>query len=248
MGSVRGGAGRARRRDGVGVLVGHGRGRGRFRHVHGRDLGRRCRPAATTRPAASSKTSLVEDGSSLANRTPPISSGSSRRRTRRSKSSTSPRSSRRRRLVAPLVAVDNTFATPLRQRPLELGADIVVHSVTKLLAGHSDLVMGAVVARDNALVEQLREQRSLHGAIPGPMETFLALRGSHTGSAARPCRGISQRARRTPGNTPRRQPGALSRLWDDDRVRCHRRAEAADFVCEAVSCSSHGRPSAESSR
>jgi cystathionine gamma-synthase len=78
-----------------------------------------------------------------------------------------------------VVAVDNTYATPLVQRPLRLGADIVVHSVTKFLAGHSDLVMGAVVARD-AFVKALRLQRSLHGAIPGPMETYLALRGLRT--------------------------------------------------------------------
>lgn len=78
-----------------------------------------------------------------------------------------------------VVAVDNTYATPLVQRPLHLGADIVVHSVTKLLAGHSDVVMGAVVARQ-AFIPALRLQRSLHGAIPGPMETYLALRGMRT--------------------------------------------------------------------
>ncbi len=77
------------------------------------------------------------------------------------------------------VAVDNTYATPLVQRPLRLGADFVVHSVTKLLAGHSDVVMGAVTARD-AFIPALRLQRSLHGAIPGPMETYLALRGLRT--------------------------------------------------------------------
>ncbi|HEY7137034.1 MAG TPA: aminotransferase class I/II-fold pyridoxal phosphate-dependent enzyme [Acidimicrobiia bacterium] len=78
-----------------------------------------------------------------------------------------------------LVAVDNTYSTPLVQRPLRLGADLVVHSVTKFLAGHSDVVMGAVVARE-AHLGALRVQRSLHGAIPGPMETFLALRGLRT--------------------------------------------------------------------
>jgi cystathionine gamma-synthase len=78
-----------------------------------------------------------------------------------------------------LVAVDNTYSTPLVQRPLRLGVDVVVHSVTKFLAGHSDVVLGAVVARD-AHVGTLRERRSLHGAIPGPMETYLALRGLRT--------------------------------------------------------------------
>jgi cystathionine gamma-synthase len=76
-----------------------------------------------------------------------------------------------------LSAVDNTYATPLHQRPLELGADIVVHSATKLLSGHSDVLMGATVARRPDLCGALRRQRSLRGAVPGPMETFLALRG-----------------------------------------------------------------------
>lgn len=79
-----------------------------------------------------------------------------------------------------LVVVDNTFATPLLQRPLDLGADIVVHSATKLLAGHSDVVLGAVVARDSDLLARLLEHRSLHGAVPGPMEVYLALRGVRT--------------------------------------------------------------------
>jgi cystathionine gamma-synthase len=79
-----------------------------------------------------------------------------------------------------LVAVDNTMATPLLQRPLDLGADVVVHSVTKLLAGHSDLVLGAAVVQDPALLTALTRQRSLHGAVPGPLETFLALRGLRT--------------------------------------------------------------------
>jgi cystathionine gamma-synthase len=79
-----------------------------------------------------------------------------------------------------LTVVDNTFATPLLQRPLELGADIVVHSVTKLLSGHSDVVLGAVVVGDDALHERLDAHRRLHGAIPGPMEAYLAARGIRT--------------------------------------------------------------------
>ena len=80
-----------------------------------------------------------------------------------------------------LVAVDNTFMTPLGQLPLELGADIVVHSVTKLLAGHSDAVIGAAVAAPgSALGASLRRRRSAAGAIPGPMEAYLALRGVRT--------------------------------------------------------------------
>jgi cystathionine gamma-synthase len=78
------------------------------------------------------------------------------------------------------VAVDNTFATPLLQRPLDLGADVVVHSATKLLAGHSDVVLGAVVTRRPDVVEALTTRRSLHGAIPGPWEAWLTLRGLRT--------------------------------------------------------------------
>ena len=76
--------------------------------------------------------------------------------------------------------VDNTFATPLGQQPLSFGADIVLHSVTKYLAGHSDLVLGAVVTDDLELRAYLHEYRSYHGAIPGPFEVWLALRGLRT--------------------------------------------------------------------
>ncbi len=79
------------------------------------------------------------------------------------------------------VAVDNTYMTPLGQRPINLGADVVVHSVSKLLAGHADVVLGAAVAASGSdLCLDLRRRRSMAGAIPGPMETFLALRGIRT--------------------------------------------------------------------
>jgi cystathionine gamma-synthase len=78
------------------------------------------------------------------------------------------------------VVVDNTFATPLRQRPLELGADIVVHSATKLIGGHSDLLLGAAVSADAGELAMLRAVRSRNGATPGMLECFLALRGSRT--------------------------------------------------------------------
>ncbi|PZF79431.1 trans-sulfuration enzyme family protein [Jiangella anatolica] len=84
------------------------------------------------------------------------------------------------RAAGALTVVDNTFATPLRQRPLEQGADIVVHSVTKLLSGHSDVVLGAVVTADDDANGRLDAHRRLHGAIPGPMEAYLALRGLRT--------------------------------------------------------------------
>ena len=76
--------------------------------------------------------------------------------------------------------VDSTFATPLVQRPLELGADLVVHSATKYLGGHSDLLLGAVVAATAERAGQLRERRQLAGATPGALEAYLAVRGMRT--------------------------------------------------------------------
>ena len=78
------------------------------------------------------------------------------------------------------VVVDNTFATPLLQRPLSLGADIVVHSATKFIAGHSDVLMGALATRDEELFDVLKKRRDLIGAVPGPFEAWLALRGLRT--------------------------------------------------------------------
>jgi cystathionine gamma-synthase len=79
-----------------------------------------------------------------------------------------------------LVVVDNTFATPLLQRPLEQGADLVVHSATKYISGHSDVLMGAVVTASSDHGDAVVQRRSLTGAIPAPLETFLALRGLRT--------------------------------------------------------------------
>lgn len=78
------------------------------------------------------------------------------------------------------VVVDNTFATPALQRPLSLGADAVVHSVTKYLGGHSDLIGGAIVTDDEALSERLAFLTNAVGAVPGPMDCYLALRGIRT--------------------------------------------------------------------
>jgi len=77
-------------------------------------------------------------------------------------------------------AVDNTFATPYLQRPLELGAHLVVHSTTKYLGGHSDVVGGAIVTDDEDLHERLRFLQNAAGAVPGPMDCFLVLRGIKT--------------------------------------------------------------------
>ncbi|MEO9324963.1 aminotransferase class I/II-fold pyridoxal phosphate-dependent enzyme [Nocardioides sp. C4-1] len=78
------------------------------------------------------------------------------------------------------VVVDNTFATPLLQQPLDLGADVVLHSATKWLAGHSDALLGALVTADDELHQVLLNRRSLTGSTPGTLEAWLALRGLRT--------------------------------------------------------------------
>jgi cystathionine gamma-synthase len=82
--------------------------------------------------------------------------------------------------VGVFTLVDNTFATPLVVQPLRLGADAVMHSVSKYLGGHSDLMLGVIVTNDSDLLPKLRHQRSISGAIPGQLETWLALRGLRT--------------------------------------------------------------------
>jgi len=79
-----------------------------------------------------------------------------------------------------LLVIDNTFATPYLQRPLALGADLVVHSTTKYVGGHSDVIGGAVVLDDDALAERLRFARNATGGIPGPWDAWLVLRGAKT--------------------------------------------------------------------
>jgi cystathionine beta-lyase len=79
-----------------------------------------------------------------------------------------------------LVAVDNTFASPYLQNPLDLGADIVMHSVTKYLGGHSDVIMGALVVNDEKLYQELAFIANSCGAVPGPQDSFLVLRGIKT--------------------------------------------------------------------
>ncbi len=79
-----------------------------------------------------------------------------------------------------IIGVDNTFATPFNQRPLELGADVVMHSVTKFIGGHSDLLAGALVATDEELLTRLHRSRVVTGAMPGALECFLATRGART--------------------------------------------------------------------
>lgn len=82
--------------------------------------------------------------------------------------------------VGALSVVDNTFATPARQQPIALGADVVLHSVTKALSGHSDLLMGALITNNSELAEKLRIRRVLLGGAPSAFDAFLALRGLRT--------------------------------------------------------------------
>ena len=82
--------------------------------------------------------------------------------------------------AAPLIVVDNTFASPALQRPLTMGADIVFHSATKYLAGHSDTILGIAVTSNAAAAERLRFLQNAMGAVPGPLDCFLVLRGLRT--------------------------------------------------------------------
>jgi|TARA_B110000240_G_scaffold178255_1_gene207503 cystathionine beta-lyase len=79
-----------------------------------------------------------------------------------------------------ILVVDNTFATPYLQRPLDLGADIVMHSLTKYMGGHSDVVMGGAICKDEKLAEKLYALQNSCGAVPGPQDSFLVLRGIKT--------------------------------------------------------------------
>ena len=111
-----------------------------------------------------------------------------------------------------LVAVDNTFATPANQRPLELGADVVVHSTTKYLGGHSDVVGGAVITRRAELYEGLRFVQNAVGAVPGPLDCFLVHRGLRTlhlrmEAHARSAEAVVELLRSTPEALDVRWPG-----------------------------------------
>ena len=92
------------------------------------------------------------------------------------------------------LGVDNTFASPILQRPLALGADFVLHSTTKYIGGHSDVVGGAIVLNDTEIYEQLKFLQNAIGAVPGPMDCFLTLRGIKTLAIrmAQHCRNATQ--------------------------------------------------------
>jgi cystathionine gamma-synthase len=132
------------------------------------------------------------------------------------------------------IVVDNTFATPLIQRPLELGADLVVHSATKLIGGHSDLLLGAAVTADGEELARLRAERGRNGATPGMLECFLALRGSRTlalrlAQAQASAAQLAERLREHPAVRRVRYPGfgtiVSFELGD---------AEAADRACRST--------------
>ena len=114
-----------------------------------------------------------------------------------------------------ILGVDSTFATPINQRPLALGADVAVQSVTKFIGGHSDLLGGAVTVREASLLAALRQTRDLAGATPGTLETFLAVRGVRT-LALRLERAqhnacvLAERLARHPSVTMTRYPGLAS--------------------------------------
>ena len=111
-----------------------------------------------------------------------------------------------------LVAVDNTFATPANQRPLDLGADFVVHSTTKYLGGHSDVVGGALITRDAEWHERLRFVQNAAGAVPSPLDCFLVHRGLRTlhlrmEAHARSAAAVAELLRATPEVSDVRWPG-----------------------------------------
>jgi cystathionine gamma-synthase len=116
--------------------------------------------------------------------------------------------------------VDNTFATPLNQRPLALGADVAVQSVTKFIGGHSDLLGGVVTVRDANLLAALRQSRELTGATPGTLEAFLAVRGARTLAlrlerAQHNAMTLAERLARHPNVTLTRYPGLTSHPTHD---------------------------------
>jgi cystathionine gamma-synthase len=132
------------------------------------------------------------------------------------------------------VAVDNTFATPLVQKPLTMGADIVMHSVTKFLAGHSDVVLGSLSTSDEALYKRLEESRRFNGSVPGPFEAWLAVRGIRSfpirfRAAESNARELVARLSQHPMITKVRYPdfGAVISFEVDGT------AEAAQKVCES---------------
>lgn len=155
-----------------------------------------------------------------------------------------------------IVAVDNTFATPLNQQPLELGATVSLQSATKFLGGHSDLLAGVATTRDETLWQALRTSRELAGATPGALESFLAVRGART-LAVRLQRAqetamiLAEKLEKHPFVTRVRYPGlpshpthAMARRWLKGfgtiiSFELYGGAELADNVCRKVKLIHH---------
>jgi cystathionine gamma-synthase len=155
-----------------------------------------------------------------------------------------------------ILGVDNTFATPLNQCPLALGADVAVQSVTKFIGGHSDLLGGVVTVRNANLLAALRQARELAGATPGTLETFLAVRGARTLAlrlerAQRNAMTLAERLARHPNVTLTRYPGLASHPTHHAARRqlkgfgtiisfdVRGDARAADAVCAGVQLIQH---------
>jgi cystathionine gamma-synthase len=158
--------------------------------------------------------------------------------------------------VGALVGVDATFSTPLIVRPLDLGADIVMHSVTKYFAGHADLLMGVLIARDGQRADELAARRMMTGAIPGALEAYLALRGLRTlplrlERAQANALELAQRLATHTAVTLVRYPGLVGDAGHDLATRLHAgfgammsfdiagTAEDADAVCDRVQLITH---------
>jgi cystathionine gamma-synthase len=155
-----------------------------------------------------------------------------------------------------ILGVDNTFATPLNQRPLALGADVSVQSVTKFIGGHSDLLGGVVTVRDSNLLASLRQAREFAGGTPGTLETFLAVRGARTLAlrlerAQHNAMTLAERLTRHPNVTLTRYPGLTSHPTHEAARRqlkgfgtiisfdVRGDARAADAVCAGVRLIQH---------
>jgi cystathionine gamma-synthase len=155
-----------------------------------------------------------------------------------------------------ILGADNTFATPLNQRPLALGADVAVQSVTKFIGGHSDLLSGVVTVREANLLAALRQARELAGATPGTLETFLAVRGSRTLAlrlerAQRNAMTLAERLARHPNVILTRYPGLASHPTHSAARRqlkgfgtiisfdVRGEAAAADAVCSGLQLIQH---------
>ena len=138
------------------------------------------------------------------------------------------------------VGVDNTFATPLVQKPLSMGADIVMHSVTKFLAGHSDVILGSLSTNDPALFKRLDESRRFNGSIPGPFEAWLALRGVRSfpirfRAAESNAKELAKRLAEHPKVAKVRYPGFGAVI----SFECDGDAESTQKVCESSTLITH---------